>query len=429
MNIFLTGGTGFVGGYILNALSNAGHNVIAAVRNTESAHNRWPNITLVEADFARDHQVEDWLEKLDGVDVVINAVGIISETKFQSFDALHAKAPSALFHAAEKANVKRIVQISALGVDEQSFVEYQLSKKVADDCLRSLNIDWVILQPSFIYGVGSTSLNFFNAFSAQGVIPLIGGGGQRIQPIYIDDLVQVVLAAIDGDALKNKTIPVVGPHAMDIRSIYKKLHAFLGLGKTRFISIPYELALFASHLGVGKLLGAPQFTSDAIKMLRAGNTSNVVRIAGLDNYSPISFDQGLAKIPAQSSDRWHAGLFFLKPLLRYTIGFLWIFTAIVSAFLFPAERSYALLAKVGVSEYWAPFLLYSAASLNFILGLATLFAYRVSLFGLLQIAVIVIYTTFISIALTEYWYHPFGPVSKNIPIVVAIMIMMVLEKK
>jgi len=88
-----------------------------------------------------------------------------------------------------------------------------------------------------------------------------------------------------------------------------------------------------------------------------------------------------------------------------------------------------MLAQAGITGIWAPLMLYSAAAVDFILGIATLLAYRINLVGMVQIALIVIYSVIISFALPEQWIHPFGPVTKNLPLVAATLIMMVLERR
>jgi hypothetical protein len=116
-------------------------------------------------------------------------------------------------------------------------------------------------------------------------------------------------------------------------------------------------------------------------------------------------------------------------MLRYSIGLLWIYTGIVSAFLYPVEYSYNLLAAVGVTGIWAQVMLYGAASVDLMLGIATLLAYRLPLIAFMQIVIIALYTAIITVALPEYWLHPFGPISKNLPLIIATLIMVVLQRR
>ena len=427
MKILITGASGFIGSHLVDAMTHAGHNVTACVRNIHAAKHRWPGVQAEQSDFTRDHDESDWLPRLNGIDVVINAVGIICETRQQTFDALHTQAPTALFRACKQADVKRVIQISALGADDTAFSQYHLSKRAADDALMSLDLKWAILMPSIVYGPGAKSMAFFKAIAALPLIPLIDTGNQPVQPIHINDLCEAVIQLLEPDAPDTLRIEIVGPHPVTMKEIYKQLRCWLGLGKARFISMPYEMTLVAGRLG--GFLGNTPMTPDAIKMLRNGNTADVTPFILQFGFMPNAFEDSLKLTPAQQPDNWHAGLFFLKPLLRFTIAFLWIFTGIVSAFIFPVEKSIAMLAKAGITGIWAPIILYGAAAMDIALGFATLLAYRTSLVGAIQIAVIMLYTVIITFSQFEQWIHPFGPISKNIPLIVATMIMVVLERK
>lgn len=427
MNILITGASGFIGSHLVDAMIQAGHNVTACVRNTHAAKHRWPGIRVEPGDFTRDHDEGDWLPRLTGMDVVINAVGIIHETGRQTFDTLHTQAPVALFRACTHAGVSRVIQISALGADDTAFSQYHLSKRAADDVLRSLDLKWAILMPSIVYGPGAKSMALFKAMAALPFIPIIGSGDQPVQPLHIDDLCKAVSQLVEPSAPDTGRFDMVGPHPVTMKEIYRQLRHWLGLGKPRFISMPYRLALVAGRLG--GFLGNTPMTADAIKMLRNGNTADVTPFIRQFGFMPIAFEDALQQTPAQQPDTWHAGLFFLKPLLRFAIAFLWIFTGIVSAFVFPADESVAMLAKAGITGVWAPIMLYGAAITDIALGFATLLAYRISLVGAIQISVILLYTVIITFSQFEQWIHPFGPISKNIPLVVATLIMIVLERK
>lgn len=427
MNILLTGASGFIGSHLVQALSNAGHSVTICVRNTKSAQHRWPEINIVQADFTLDHDETDWIARLNNIDVVINAVGIIRETGKQTFAALHTKAPCALFSASQKAGVKRVIQISALGADETAFSQYHLSKRAADEYLMSQDMDWAIVMPSIVYGPGAKSMTLFKAIASLPIIPLVDSGDQPVQPIHIDDLSRGVLQLIEKESPNKLRIDMVGPKPITMKEIYTQLRSWLGMGKARFISVPYQMALLGGR--IGGFLGKTPITREAIQMLRKGNTGDVAPFVNQFGFIPASFEESLKKTPAQQADHWHGGLFLLKPLLRFSIAFLWIFTGIISAFVFPVEQSYAMLAKAGITGIWAPIMLYGAAAADLALGIATLLAYRISLVGFIQISVMVLYTIIITFSQPEQWLHPFGPVSKNIPLIIATMIMMTLERK
>jgi len=427
MQILVTGASGFIGSHIIQALNNAGHTVTACVRDSKAVQQRWPELHIVQADFAKDHDESDWLPRLTGIDIVINAVGIIHESGKQTFAALHTQAPCALFRACKKAGVKRVIQISALGADKTAFSQYHLSKRAADDYLASLNLEWTIVMPSIVYGPGAKSMALFKAIATLPIVPLVDSGNQLIQPIHINDLSKAIVQLSEAEACNPLRIEMVGPQPITMKEIYSQLRSWLGMGKARFISIPYSVALLGGR--IGGLLGNTPMTQEAIQMLQKGNTADVTPFVNQFGFKPMGFAESLKQAPAQQTDYWQSGLFFLKPLLRVSIAFVWIFTGIISAFVFPVTQSYAMLAEVGISGIWAPIMLYSAAAMNIALGMATLFAYQISLTGFIQISVMMLYTIIITFSQPEQWIHPFGPISKNIPLIIATLIMIVLERK
>lgn len=196
MNVLLTGGGGFLGHNIANTLVAAGHKVNPVSRR----HG---------VDFARMQKTGDWLPYLEETDPVINCVGIINETGSQRFDALHSLAPIALFHACDQAGVRRVLQISALGTDETAFSAYHLSKRVADDFLRTLDLDWLVLRPSLIYGKGGKSADLFMRLSASPIIPIVGDGHQQVQPIHVSDVAAIVLQGLASTKTR-QTIDIAG---------------------------------------------------------------------------------------------------------------------------------------------------------------------------------------------------------------------------
>ena len=427
MNVLIMGASGFIGGHITDTLLKSGHQLTVCVRQRERTQQRWPNVHIVTADFSKATNVADWLIYLEGVDLVINAVGIIRESGSQTFNALHTESPCALFRACEQVGVKQVIQISALGADETAFSQYHLSKRAADECLMESNLNWTVLRPSIVYGPGAGSMAFFKALAALPYIPLVDKGDQQVQPIHIDDLVRVVLLSIQSEELKHQAIELVGPEPVTMKAMYLRLRHWLGLSGGRFISIPYRLSLIMGYLA--GFLGNTPMTKESIQMLANGNTADVTPLVKLLGFAPVSFEQSMMNTPAQQADRWHAGLYFLKPMLRFSIAFLWIYTGIISAFIYPVEQSYSMLEAVGVAEWLRPVMLYGAAALDFGLGMALLLSYRIRLIVLVQITVIVLYSIIISFSQPEFWIHPFGPLSKNIPLIAATLILLVLDKK
>jgi uncharacterized protein YbjT (DUF2867 family) len=280
MKILLTGATGFIGGHIKTALTTAGHELVPCSRQSG-------------CDFNKMTAPEDWLPLLDGVDAVINAVGIIVETRQQHFDVLHRQAPSALFKACAEKGIKKVIQISALGADEQSFTAYQLSKKAADDTLRGLDtLDWFILQPSLVYGEGGESMKMFKLLASLPVIPLVGDGQYQVQPVHVSDVVATVRRCLEPDANAQQTLAVVGAYPLSFADWLQKIRRSGGRKPAPLFKTPFALMLQFANIGKYVM---PVMSPDNLKMLKAGNTADVGPITDFLGYTPLKPEEGLQR--------------------------------------------------------------------------------------------------------------------------------------
>jgi uncharacterized protein YbjT (DUF2867 family) len=425
MNILLTGASGFIGHHILRELEQQNHQVIACCRHPEKLIFKSENTQILQLNYADMPNISDWLPHLKNIDAVINCVGIIVESKGQSFQTLHAQVPIALFKATVQAGVNKIIQISALGADKSAQSAYHLSKKTADDALRKLNVDWYVLHPSIVYGDGAQSMALFHALAALPIHALIDGGEQLMQPVHVSDITTTIIQCLKVDSPTRLTLPLVGSEAITFKHLLEQLRQRLGKKSAPVFSLPGELA--QRSVFIGKWLGEPTFNAENIAMLRRGNAANPEPINQFLSHPTKSLKKQLLSTPASQAERWHAGLYFLRPLLRLSIAFLWIWSGIVSIFFFPAEQSYQFLEASEITRDVAPIMLYGLAIMDIILGLATLFVYRIRPLILFQLTIIFLYTLAITFTLPEFWLHPFGPVLKNIPLLATLLIYLTLE--
>jgi uncharacterized protein YbjT (DUF2867 family) len=418
--VFLTGATGFIGRNLAAALHAGGHQVLLATRAGSSAA-----AMSVAVDYTRDFDPELWRARLTGVDVVINAVGILREHGAQSFDALHFRAPRALFAACSELGVRRVIQISALGADEAAASAYHVSKFRADQFLSTLPVSSAIVQPSLVYGPDGVSARFFNTLASLPLIPLPGRGDQQVQPIHIDDLVAAIVALIEREDWRVGRIPLVGPAPLTLREYLSALRKALGLRRALFMPVPLPLVRLSAR-ATGALPGM-MLDRESLAMLERGNTADAAVTGQLLGHAPRPAERFIAPRDAAGSAR-EAKLGWLLPLLAGSIAVLWLVTGIVSLAVYPRAESYLLLARTGITGPWAPFALGAAAATNLALGVASLLARSRALWWT-QIALILVYTAIISWRLPEFWAHPFGPLLKNVPILAALLLLATLEKK
>jgi uncharacterized protein YbjT (DUF2867 family) len=420
MRILLTGASGFIGQQVQAALLADGHHVVCAMRTPPGNTNA--GLTYLHADYAKDTQKSAWLARLNGIDVVINAVGIFRETGRQTFAALHTEAPCALFAAcAESPTVRLVLQVSALGADEHANTSYHLSKKAADDCLASLPLRGVILQPSLVYGKQGASARVFKTLASMPFSVRFGTAPQLVQPIHVDDVAAAIANLVRTPPGNGVTrIALVGPQALPFTGYLATLRSAMGLGKLRVLQVPAWLAHGVAALGMGLL------NRDALRMLDRGNSADPAdtgRLLGRPPRAPATF------VDDPAAERVQAKLGWLLPLLRVSIAFVWIATAVVSAWEYPPALSYQLLERSGVPAALGPLMLYGAAALDLLLGLGILLLARRRWLWLAQLGLIGFYTIFIAWKLPEFLMHPYGPLTKNVPMLAAIWLLYQLEEK
>lgn len=424
MRILLTGASGFIGSHLQAALLAEGHHVVSAVRKPPRSTD--PQLTYVQADFTEDTGKTAWLARLSEIDVVINAVGIFRESGRQSFAALHTEAPCALFAAcAESPSVQLVLQLSALGADQHADTAYHLSKKAADDYLASLPLRACILQPSLVYGKDGASARIFKTLASLPFCVRFGKAPQLVQPIHVDDVVAAVMSllrvplpAVDGSTAHR--IALVGPTALAFTDYLALLRAAMGMGKLRVLRLPRMFARMAAALRIGLL------DPETLRMLERGNSADPALTARLLGHAPRAPD---TFVDNPAAERAQAKLGWLLPTLRVSIAFVWIATAIVSALVYPPELSYQLLERTGVPPAWGPLMLYGAAGFDLLLGLGILLLARRRWLWMVQLLLIGFYTVVIAWKLPEFLWHPYGPLTKNVPMLAAIWLLYHLEEK
>jgi uncharacterized protein YbjT (DUF2867 family) len=423
MRILLTGCSGFIGQRLMDALLADGHELVCAVRRRKISDRA--GLAYIDVDFAKDTDKSVWLARLDGIDAVINTVGIFREAGGQTFAALHTDTPRALFAAcAESPGVALVVQLSALGADSAASSAYHLSKKAADDFLAALPLRSCIVQPSLVYGPGGASARAFKTLASLPVCVRFGSAPQRVQPVHVDDVVAAIAGLLRDPSRAPARIALVGPAPMDFTGYLAALRAAMGMGRLRVLRLPDWAARLAAK--AARLLPGSFLDEDALSMLNRGNCADAGAITHLLGRAPRPVHEFIV---APSAERAQAKLNWLLPLLRWSIAIVWMATALVSAGLYPVADSYHLLERTGVPPSLQPLMLYGAVGVDLALGLGTLLLARRRWLWLLQIGLILFYTVVIAWRLPEFLLHPYGPLTKNLPMLVAIWMLYELEEK
>lgn len=409
MNVLVCGAGGFIGRHVCAALEAAGHRVLRGVRTAAGPSD-------IRIDYQADTHVADWLPRLAGVDAVVNAVGILCEHGGATFAAIHRDAPRALFDACEQVGVRRLIQVSALGI---SPTPYMRTKREADAHLAATTLDWVVLRPSLVVGFDGDSSRLFRTLASLPVVGLPGHGEQRVQPVHVDDLAEAVVRLLTPGAPSRCVLDIAGQRAMTYREMLAAYRDAMALPPPLWLPLPMSL-MRASAVIAAKL---PQrvFSPDTLRMLEDGNTTDPAPLATLLGRAP------------KGSEAWFAGTLpgtlradaiaaWSLPLLRVALAIVWLVTGILSLSIFPRDASLDMLAQAGLHGGVATAALYAAALLDCVFGIATL-ARPGRMLWRAQFVLIAVYTAIISVFLPGYWLHPFGPVLKNLPILATLLVL------
>ncbi|WAJ29714.1 complex I NDUFA9 subunit family protein [Antarcticirhabdus aurantiaca] len=264
------GGSGFIGRYVVRALAKRGHRIRVASRRPHLAYHLQPNGNLgqimpVQANLRFPWSVE---RAMEGAHHVVNLVGILSESGQQNFDALQAEGPRVVAEAAARAGIG-VTQMSAIGADTGSRSDYARTKAEGEAAVLSAVPGARILRPSIVFGAED---QFFNRFANMArfspVLPLLGGGATRFQPVFVGDVAEAVAKAVDGEVAGGRIYELGGPEVLTFREMMEEMLRVVDR-KRPFVSIPFgladRLAGFAQHLP-----GAP-LTPDQVVQLQVDN--------------------------------------------------------------------------------------------------------------------------------------------------------------
>ncbi|WJH41993.1 complex I NDUFA9 subunit family protein [Aliirhizobium terrae] len=266
------GGSGFVGRQVVRTLAKRGYRVRVAVRRPDLAGFLLPagyvgQISLVQANLRNRPSID---RAVKGASHVVNCVGILFESGRNTFDAIQDFGARAVAEAARDAGAK-LTHISAIGANVNSGSSYARSKGRAEESVLSLVSDAVILRPSIVFGPDD---NFFNKFAGMArqfpALPLIGGGKTKLQPVYVEDVAEVVGRSVDG-TLKAGTIYELG--GSEVMSFKDCLETVLRVTNREraLVSLPFGIASMIGSIASLVPFIAPPITADQVEMLKTDN--------------------------------------------------------------------------------------------------------------------------------------------------------------
>ena len=276
------GGSGFLGRNVVRALAKRDYRIRVAVRRPELAGHLQPlgkvgQIHAVQANLRYPASVEAAMRDSQ---VAINLVGILTAGGAQSFDAVQAKGAATIAQAAAAAGA-RMVHVSAIGADENSLSGYARSKAAGEQSVLAAVPSATILRPSVVFGPEDQFTNRFAALARMSpMLPLIGGGLTKMQPVYVGDVATAVAEVVDGKAKAGATYELGGPEVLTMREIMEVILAITERSRM-LVSLPFGLAKLQA-LFLQFAPGGLKLTPDQVELLRSDNVvSDAAKTAGL----------------------------------------------------------------------------------------------------------------------------------------------------
>jgi uncharacterized protein YbjT (DUF2867 family) len=276
------GGSGFLGRNVVRALAKRDYRIRVAVRRPELAGHLQPlgrvgQIHAVQANLRYPASVEAAMRDSHAA---INLVGILAESGAQTFDAVQGAGAGAVARAAAALGAA-MVHVSAIGADENSPSRYARAKAAGEKAVLAAVPSATILRPSVVFGPEDQFSNRFAALArVSPMLPLIGGGLTKLQPVYVGDVATAVADAVDGKTRPGATYELGGPEVLTMREIIEIILAIIERQRM-LVSLPFGLAkLQAQFLQFAP--GAFKLTPDQVALLRSDNVvSEAAKSAGL----------------------------------------------------------------------------------------------------------------------------------------------------
>jgi len=266
-------GSGFINRYLVRNLTRKNYRCIISTRKPFQKGYLKTQATpgAIELLEWNPNNFSELKEAIKNSDIVINLIGILYETRKQKFYNIHAGIPEAVAKICSETDVKKFIQISAIGANENSKSLYQKSKYLGEiKALKNFK-NTVIIRPSVVCGTEDNFTNLFSKLSFLPVIPVVGIN-YKFQPILVNDVADAIVQAIETKGNEGKIYEIGGPKIISFGNMVKSI--LKTINKKRFVvSMPIPLAKIQSTI-TDLLPIPPILTKDQCEIL--SEADNVV---------------------------------------------------------------------------------------------------------------------------------------------------------
>ncbi len=305
----VTGASGFVGSHLVPALIDAGHNVLALVRDDAGAAvverrltpGQRASLTIRRGDVTQPGSLP---AALAGADAVLHLAAVARDWDGgATLRLVNTEGTRNILAAASAAGVRRFVHLGALGVIDDPTLHYASSKARAMALVRESGLDWTILSPSLLFGPRD---GFFNILAglvrmSPGIVPITGRGDARFQPLAIGDLAKAVVMVLGDDATVGREYLLGGPRHWTYREVVEEV--LRGMG-TRRLLVPMPVALIRLVAGLSEAIRLPfPVATDQLRQLRLDNTGSLDCVQTGFGFQPQPMEGGLTHLRRKVKDQ------------------------------------------------------------------------------------------------------------------------------
>jgi len=413
MRVLVVGAYGLIGGHVVTRLLQAGHQITGMGRDVATVARQRPDVRWITLDMAR-ATPDQWAQALHGADAVVNCAGALQDGARDDLAAVHGAGLERLAQACARAGVRRFVQISASTIDAGTEV-FSASKRAGDAVLAASGLDWIILRPGLVlahavYG-GSALLRGLAAYP--GVIPAVHAGAQ-VQVVAVEDVAEAVARCLEPDAPLHATLDLVGAERHTLSHLLSRLRGWLGLPAAKVLALPgWAARITAAGADALAWLGwRSPMRSTAMSQLAGGvgGRSGDAERLGLELQS---LDAMLGRWPASVQDRWHARLYFMKPLTLAALSAFWLTSGAIG--LIVRDTAALTLTEAGMGAELAMACVVGGGIADIALGLAVLKRRWAPTALKGMILVTAAYLAGATLWRPDLWADPLGPLVKTIP--------------